>query len=143
MKQALILGISIFSGLLFSCSKKGSVEASSVNQTNKIVTVQPGLDYFLDQNHGKSIWQVFLQFDQPVTQSSGTATVEFATFHSGKWRKKEAMLINWSIPSSTNTTNFIYTTSWTTKDFDKTDSVILKDIHCNNSNYTFKIKNKF
>src|SRR4051812_971214 len=106
MKPALILGITIFSGLLFSCSKKASVVAESINPSNKIILVQPGLDYFLDQNHGKSIWQVFLQFNQPVTQASGTATVEFATFNSGKYRKKEAILINWSIPSSSNTTNY-------------------------------------
>ncbi|HEY0580070.1 MAG TPA: hypothetical protein VGC75_05130 [Candidatus Nitrosocosmicus sp.] len=140
MKPTLILGITIFSGLLFSCSKKASIVTESINQSNKIVAVQPGLDYFLDQNHGKSIWQVFLQFDQPITQTSGTATVEFATFNSGKYRKKEAILFYWSIPSSTNATNYIFTSSWTTKDFDKADSVILKDIHCNNSNYTFKIK---
>src|SRR5947199_3215340 len=102
MKPALILGITIFSGVFFSCSKKASVVADSVNQTNKIVTVQSGLDYILDQNHGKSIWQVYLQFDKPVTQTSGTATVEFATFNTGKYKKKEAMLFNWSIPSSTN-----------------------------------------
>ncbi|HEV7620608.1 MAG TPA: hypothetical protein VGO09_02680 [Flavisolibacter sp.] len=140
MKPALILGIFMFSGLLFSCSKKASVVAESINPSNKIVTVQPGLDYYLDQNHGKSIWQVFLQFDQPITQTSGTATIEFATFNSGKYKKKEVILINWSIPSSTNATNYIFTSSWTTKDFDKADSVILKDIHSNNSNYTFKIK---
>jgi hypothetical protein len=143
MKPTLILGISMFSGLLFSCSKKASVVAETINQSNKIVTVQPGLDYLLDQNHGKSIWQVFLEFDKPVTEASGTATVEFATFNSGKYRKKESMLINWSFPSSTNSTNYILTTSWSTKDFDKADSIILKDIHCTNSNYTFKIKNKF
>ena len=140
MKPALILGITIFSGVFFSCSKKASVVAESVNPSNKTVTVQPGLDYFLDQNHGKSLWQVFLEFDKPITETSGTATVEFATFTSGKYRKKETIQINWSIPSSTNATNYIYTSTWTTKDFDKTDSVILKDIHCNNSNYTFKIK---
>lgn len=120
-----------------SCTKKNSID---INTAEKEVTVHPGMDYYVEQSQGKWIWQVYLEFDQNLSNVSGDATIEFVTYRRQKHDKKKLIKVNWSIPSTTKTNNFVYNTEWTTYDFDNVDSISLKSINCNSSNYHFKIK---
>ena|SRR5438309_1762299 len=120
-----------------SCTKQEFID---INTTPKEITVHPGMDYYVEQTQGKWIWQIYLDFDQSVTNASGNATIEFVTYKRQKHDRKQLVKIDWSIPSSTKTTNYVYNTAWTTYDFDDVDSIILKSINCTNGNYHFKIK---
>ena len=106
----------------------------------KEVTVSSGMDYYVEQTQGKWIWQVYLEFDQIVSNASGNATIEFVTYKHKKHDKRQTLNVDWSIPSDTKSKNFVLNTNWTTYDFDDVDSVKLKSINCTSGGYHFKIK---
>ena len=122
----------------FSCTKKDVVD---LNAPVKEISVNTGMDYYVEQTQGKWIWQAYLEFDQIVTNASGNATIEFITYkHNKKQDKKQTLKVDWNIPSTTKSKNFVFNTNWTTYDFDNVDSINLKSINCTSGNYHFKIK---
>jgi len=59
-----------------SCTKQEFID---VNNTLKEVTVHPVMVYYVELTQGKWSWQIYLDFDQSVTNVSGEAKIHFAT----------------------------------------------------------------
>jgi hypothetical protein len=137
MNKTICFCILLLVSLAFSCSKKDAVDVSA---PVKEITVNSGMDYYVEQTQGKWVWQVYLEFDQNVTNASGNATVEFVSYKRKKENKKQTIKLDWIIPSTTNSKNFVFNTNWTTYDFDDVDSINLKSFNCTSGNYHFKIK---
>ena len=98
------------------------------------------MDYYVEQTQGKWIWQTYFEFDQIVTNASGNATIEFITYKHKKKDKKQTVKLDWNIPATIKTKNFVFNTNWTTYDFEDVDSISLKSFNCTSGNYHFKIK---
>lgn len=137
MNRTICYCLLLLVSLTFSCSKK---DTADLNTTVKEVTVNSGMDYYVEQTQGKWIWQVYLEFDQIVTNASGNATIEFISSKRKKQNKKQTIKVDWNIPSTTRSQNFVFNTDWTTYDFDNVDSIYLKSINCTSGRYHFKIK---
>ena len=137
MNRTICYCLLLLISITFSCTKKDVVD---VNTPVKEVTVNSGMDYYVEQSQGKWIWQVYLEFDQIVTNASGTATIEFIPYKHKKHDKRQTIKVDWNIPSTTKSKNVVFNTNWTTYDFDDVDSINLKSINCISGNYHFKIK---
>ena len=137
MNRTICYCLLLLVSLNLSCSKKDAIVVAA---SSKEVTVNPGMDYYVEQSQGKWIWQAFLEFDQIVTNASGNATIEFVTYKKQKHDKKQTLKVDWNIPANTKSKNFVLNTNWTTYDFDNVDSITLKSINCTKGGYHFKIK---
>jgi hypothetical protein len=125
--------------LILGCNKNKSNYDTPLIQLKKI-NVKAGLDVYLDENRGKSIWQIYIDFDPSVSNCSGSANIEFIEYKKKKYLMRKFDSFKWNIPSTVSTREYIYTTTWSTKDFDSVSSIQLKSMECDSCTYNFQIK---